>query len=102
MRYRAVCFDTRNEKNVHRFLHFPSTLYSKKQLTQDIVSERALLKGEHILSHYFTIYPFLVSDENGNTAARCMLTVYPGQTYAYIGFFESINDFYAAYCLFRA
>ena len=102
MRYRAVCFDTRNEKNVRRFLHFPSSLYSKEQLTQDIAAERALLKGEHILSHYFTVYPFLVSDENGNTAARCMLTVYHGQTCAYIGFFECINERYAAHCLFRA
>ena len=102
MRYRAVCFDTRNEKNVRRFLRFPSSLYSKEQLTQDIAAERALLKGEHILSHYFTVYPFLVSDENGNTAARCMLTVYHGQTCAYIGFFECINDRYAAHCLFRA
>ena len=102
MKFKAVCFDPRDKKSVRRFLRFPAKLYTKKQLTQDPATEKAILRGSHTLSHYFSVYPFLVYDEKRSVAARCILTVYPDSACAYIGFFECIDNSAAARCIFRA
>lgn len=102
MGYKAVMFDKQDRKRVRDFLHFPASLYPKNTRMQDAETEAAILRGEHPLSHYFTVYPFLVYDADNNTAARCMLTVYPDQPNAYIGFFECIRDADAAKCAFSA
>lgn len=102
MKFKAVCFDPRDKKSVRRFLRFPAKLYTKKQLTQDPAAEKAILRGSHTLSHYFSVYPFLVYDEKRSVAARCILTVYPDSACAYIGFFECIDNSAAARCIFRA
>lgn len=102
MKFKAVCFDPRDKKSVRRFLRFPAKLYTKKQLTQDPAAEKAILRGQHTLSHYFSVYPFLVYDEKRSVAARCILTVYPDSACAYIGFFECIDNSAAARCIFKA
>jgi len=102
MKFKAVSIDTKDKKSVRHFLRFPAKLYTKKQLMQDPAAEKAILSGRHTLSHYFTVYPFLVYDEKHNVAARCILTVYPGSDCAYIGFFECIENSEAARCIFRA
>ena len=102
MKFKAVCFDPRDKKSVRRFLRFPAKLYTKKQLTQDPAAEKAILRGSHTLSHYFSVYPFLVYDEKRSVAARCILTVYPDSACAYIGFFECIDNSAAAQCIFKA
>lgn len=100
MKYKSVVFSSDDKKSVHRFLHFPSKLYPKKQRMQNPSTEKALLSGTHILSHYFTVYPFLLYDNDNKVAGRCILTVYPESPCAYIGFFECINDSDAAKCIF--
>lgn len=102
MKFKAVCFDPRDKKSVRRFLRFPAKLYTKKQLTQDPAAEKAILRGSHTISHYFSVYPFLVYDEKRSVAARCILTVYPDSACAYIGFFECIDNSAAARCIFKA
>ena len=102
MEFKAVMFDPHDRKNVRRFLRFPKKLYPKQHLMQDPDTEAAILSGTHLLSHYFTVYPFLASDAEGHTAARCILTVYPGRPCAYIGFFECIENAAAARCVFAA
>ncbi|MBQ6182064.1 MAG: hypothetical protein IJK31_10340 [Ruminococcus sp.] len=102
MDFKAVIFDPKDKKCVRSFLRFPETLYSKNELMQDIRTETDILSGRHILSHYFTVYPFLAFDSDENVAARCILTVYNDRSCAYIGFFECIDDTDAARCIFSA
>ena len=102
MKFRAVMFDPQDRKSVRSFLRFPASLYTKNTLMQDPETEAAILGGTHILSHYFSVYPFLAYDAAGHAAARCVLTVYPDRPEAYIGFFECINDADAARCIFAA
>ena len=72
-----------------QFLALPGQLYPPEQRTQDAKTERQLLLGEHPLSRDFRVWPFLALDENRRAAARCLLTVYPGDENGYVGFFES-------------
>ena len=102
MECKAVLFDPHDKKSVRSFLRFPASLYPKDQLMQDINAEKAVLSGTHLLSHYFTVYPFLAFDAGGRVAARCILTVYPGRPQAYLGFFECINDADTARRIFAA
>jgi len=80
------------EEYVDSFLAFPKELYEGDCYTQNVKDEMELLAGNHILSHYFTIYPYLVIDDNGKTVGRCALTTYEEDDVAYLGFFECIND----------
>ena len=102
MEYKAVLFDPHDKKRVRSFLRFPAALYPKSRLTQDVRTEAEILSGQHLLSHYFTVCPFLVYDAQQTVAGRCILTVYPDRPCAYIGFFECIDDADAARCLFAA
>ena len=78
------------------FLAFPKRLYPPERLAQDHETERQLLLGQHPLSVDFAVYPFLALDENDQPAARCLLTLYPGDENGYIGFFESEDSAEAA------
>lgn len=74
-----------------RFLALPKALYPRPYRTQDTKAERAILDGTHPLSGDFTVYPYLlVAGET--TLARCILTYYPDDPAAYVGFFESYAD----------
>ena len=75
-----------------RFLALPAELYPPERRTQDPETERRILAGTHPLSPDFTVYPFLALDKTGRPAARCLLTVYPGDGTGYVGFFESADD----------
>lgn len=102
MKYSAVMFDAKDKKSVRQFLRFPAKIYPKAQLVQDAETETAILSGQHLLSRYFTVYPFLAFDAGHHVAARCVLTVYSDRKCAYIGFFECIDDADAARCIFAA
>ena len=71
------------------FLDFPRRLYPPERLAQDKKAERQLLLGTHPLSGNFAVFPFLALDDSGQPAARCLLTLYPGDENGYVGFFES-------------
>ena len=92
-----------NEPHICKeFLNFPKKLYDGKMCPQDIGAEKKLLSGCHPLSGDFEIIPLLVKDEKGKAAARGMLTFYPGEAEAYLGFFDSINDIEACRSLIQA
>lgn len=88
-----------NERYKTQFCYLPQRLYTKQEITQDEVTERAILEGTHLLSHYFEAHGLLVLDENGFTRSRGILTIYPGDETAYFGFFESDDELGACQCL---
>lgn len=89
MEYR--CKTTVTEEFIKQFIALPKKLYDKKHITQDDAVERAILTGTHTLSRDFTVYPFLVEDSSHRSVCRCILTCYPEDEKAYLGFFESLN-----------
>lgn len=96
MKYTAKTISADNKKELSEFISLPKKLYKKSELMQDRAEETALLKGTHILSRYFRVFPVIAIDENGCTAARCAVTIYHDRPCAYFGFFECINDINAA------
>lgn len=100
MNYRVITFST-EEPYIRKFLELPGRLYSKKEIMQQPEEERRILTGTHVLSHYFTVFPLLVLNGAGDPVSRAVLTVYPGDRTAYLGFFESENNEEAASMLFR-
>lgn len=98
MALEAVVFDTEPNR-IEDFLRLPKALYGKKNLTQNETEERELLLSEHALSKYFKMAKFLVY-KDGAAAARCAVTLYDGDTTAYLGFFECVDDTACARLLF--
>lgn len=96
-----VCIDKKDPKTEKLFLRLPSLLY-KNDSPQDIKTERALLKGTHPLSLDVNVFPFVVIDRAGNPVCRCLLTYYPNDPVAYVGFFEAFNEAEAVTELFAA
>lgn len=96
---KEIVFSSNNKKAVKDFLSLPKRLYNKNKLTQNESDELALLCGTHILSRYFTVKPILVY-RNGKAVSRAVVTLYPDDNTAYLGFFESENDTAAAKLLF--
>ena len=101
MKYTAKLFSADNKKELSDFLSLPKKLYKKNELMQDRSEEKALLRGSHILSRYFCVFPIIALDENRKIAARCVVTIYPDRSCAYFGFFESINDIEATKTLLK-
>ena len=82
-----------NRKEVRGlFLALPERLYPKKLLPQNKETEKKLLEGHHPLSPDFRVIPFVVADEKRKPLCRCLLTIYPGDTTAYVGYFESVKS----------
>ena len=73
------------------FLSLPVRLYDKNDNMEDPSGVKSLLEGTHPLSSYFKLEPFLVYDEK-KVAGRFAITSYEGDSTAYLGFFECIND----------
>lgn len=100
MSLNAVIFGSRSKEHIQDFLALPGRIYGREELMQSEKEERAILKGAHVLSHYFKITPILIY-EDGRAVCRGILTVYPGDQTAYLGFFESENNSAAAGLLFH-
>lgn len=98
MCYKCIIVNSKQEQEL--FLSLPKKLYNKKYLLQDLDTEIKILNKKHILSKNFEIYPYIVLDKNDNVVARCILTYYPNDTSAYLGYFECINDINAFKCLY--
>ena len=90
MNYRVITFSTQ-EHYIRKFLELPGRLYTKKEIMQQPEEEEKILRGTHILSHYFTACPLLVLDESDTPTGRAVLTFYPDDTDAFLGFFECEN-----------
>lgn len=99
MSYEVIVFGKETE-HIQAFLDLPKRLYAKKEIMQNEKEEREILTGTHLLSHYFSVTGFLVLDKN-RAVSRAVLTVYPNQETAYLGFFESENDSKAVEALFH-
>lgn len=90
--YEAVKFD-QEENFTKMFLELPKRLYASQELMQNEAEEQKILSGTHPLSRYFTIHKFLVLDKaRHQAAARAILTLYPNDSQAYIGYFECEAD----------
>ena len=87
------------EKYIKDFLSLPKRLYSKDTNMENPKETERFLRGTHPLSAYFTLHKFLVYDE-GKAVGRFVITTYPEDETAYIGFFECVEDSDAARCLF--
>lgn len=74
------------------FLALPKTLYPRERRTQDTKAERAILNGTHPLSGEFTVRAYLAVDDGASPQGRCVLTCYPDDPAAYVGFFECVED----------
>lgn len=91
-----------DDKECNRlFLDFPATLYGPQEIMQNIKEETALLEGAHFLNRYVTLTKFLVM-ENEQVLARCVLTEYPEEDTAYVGFFECVQNEAAAILILNA
>ena len=95
-----ICREVETEKEKELFLSLPQKLYTEYILTQDMTLERQILSGTHPLSKDFTIKPYIVVNTEDEIFARCVLTFYEDDSTAYIGFFESYDNFTAIESLF--
>lgn len=99
MSLEAVIFNSDDKKRMNDFLGLPKHIYGSGELMQSLTDEASLLDGTHILSKYFKVIPILVY-RGKKAVSRAVVTIYPDDNTAYIGFFESINDSAAAKLLF--
>lgn len=88
------------EQFVKDFIGLYHKLYNKKNNMQNDTELRELLLGQHILSKYFHLDKFCVYAGN-EIAARFIITTYPDDDSAYLGFFECIDDSETARFLFE-
>lgn len=100
MSLNTVIFGPHSKEYIQEFLELPSRIYARQELMQNEEDERAILEGRHVLSHYFTVTPILVY-EDGRAVSRIVVTIYPDDDTAYLGFFESENNSAAAGLLFH-
>lgn len=95
------CIQFEQEKNyIKDFLRLPKLIYTKDTNMENPKEIEKLLLGTHPLSKYFSLHKFLVYREK-NVAGRFVLTTYPTDTNAYIGFYECIEDAEVAKFLFE-
>lgn len=99
MSNKVIVFEKETEY-IQIFLDLPKRLYTKKEIMQNEQEEREILTGTHVLSHYFSVTGLLVMQED-KAVSRAVLTVYPNQETAYLGFFESENNSEAVKLLFH-
>ncbi len=98
---KAVTF-TSEKVYISAFLNLPEKLYNKNELSKSRSETLQLLLGEHVLSHYFKVVPFLVLGEDEKALARCIITLYDNEDTAFIGLFECVENEKAAEMLFNA
>ena len=91
----------KEEKYIRDFLLLPKRLYDRKKCTQNEREEEELLRRSHVLSKYFDVRGILIYQDQ-DPVARCLVTLYPGDDNAYVGFFECIQDEGCAKVLFQA
>ena len=92
--------EVKNKKDIKRFTDLASRLYDAKNNTEDPGDITKLLEGKHVLSKYFTLKAFLVTDDADNVKARFGLTIYDKDDTLYLGYFESEDNSEAAKAVF--
>lgn len=95
------CIEFNDEKKYIRdFLSLPKSLYTNAENMENLQDIEKLLLGRHPLSSYITLYKFVIYNER-KAVGRFVITVYPNDDVAYLGFYECINDDKAAAFLFE-
>lgn len=95
---KAVKFN--DEKNfINDFLLLSKKLYGDVY-REDEKTTASLLTGKHPLCKYFSVDKFLIYSSD-NVAGRFVITTYPGDNTAYIGFYECEDDDEIAKFLFQ-
>lgn len=93
------CIQFNTEENyIKDFIQLPKKIYIKDN-TEDSAEMRKILEEKHPLSKYFSLYKFLIYDEN-NAVGRFAITIYPNDDTAYLGFLECIENDDVAKLLF--
>lgn len=88
------------DKTLEAFVSFSTHLYEPAYQTENQTELRALLTTSHPLSHYFQVIPIWVVEDD-HILARAVLSLYPDDDAAYLGYFESENNPEAARLLFE-
>lgn len=96
---KCIQFD-RQKEYIRDFIRLPRQLYSRTENMENPEEVQKFLLGTHPLSKYFAMHKFLVYDGE-KAVGRFVITVYPGDEAAYIGFFECVDDSMVAAFLFR-
>ena len=81
-----------NEKqHIKNFLKFPQMLYSKNENTEDRNNTKKIIMGQHIINKYCRLYKFIAYKDN-TIVGRFVITKYPNDNIAYLGFYECIDE----------
>ena len=87
------CIEFTNEpKRVRDFLSLPKKLYTKSDNMENPSEIKQILLGKHPLNKYFTLNKFVMYNDEDRPVARFAITRYDGDSTAYLGFFECIDD----------
>lgn len=97
--YTIVVFQ-KERKYIEDFLAFPQKIYKKHEMTQNIEEERKIAEETHVLNKYFKQIKILAYHYCGEVCGRCIVTIYPGTSFAYVGYFECIEEGECAKALF--
>lgn len=90
-----------NTKEVQKlFLKLPKVLYLPLVCPQNKKEELAILNGTHAISNDIEVHPFVVANDK-DPICRCLMTYYPNDDTAYVGFFESTNNPEAVCAMFK-
>lgn len=91
-------FETEKQE-IKDFLSLPKMLYKKEENMENEEEVKKLLIGKHPLNKYFHLDKFIIYKDQ-KPVARFIITTYPKDKTAYLGFFECINDQKVAKFLF--
>lgn len=80
-----------DKKTINDFIKLPQRLYNKKQIVQSEKDEKQILTNNHPLSHKFSVYSYIVYDED-KCIARISLFDIHKENKGYIGYFEFENN----------
>lgn len=89
----------KEDQYVDDFIGLTYKIYDKQHNMQDDSELRSLLLGSHIFSKYFELDKFCVYRKK-EAVGRFIITTYPSDKTAYLGFFECIDDDQVAAFLF--
>lgn len=91
MRIERFTSESYEKRQIEDFIELHNRIYPKNQRTQNAKELRLLLIGDHALSTTWETHAFLLYDEE-KALARLLLTFYPGDKTAYLGFIEGVDN----------
>ena len=97
---KCVQFDN-EEKYIKDFLKLPKKLYTHWNNTENSNEVKSILLGKHTLLKYIDkLYKFCIYDDSNKIVGRFAITIVEGDSDAYLGFFECVEDDKVAKFLF--